>query len=120
MNLKLLGGIAVALIVGLAGWAVSDTRTRTLLTQPIGHARASDPFGTIGLPVAEARERLEARGLRFDRLKQGGQCLSQTYDEGTPIHVFADESWRRGTVCLIEGGDGLVAEVVWHFDPLSP
>lgn len=119
MNLKRLGGVAIAAIVVLVSWIVSDSRTRIVLTQPVGHTRTLDPFGTIGLPIADARKRLEARGLRFDKHKPGGQCLSRTYDENANIYAFADESWRRGTVCLVER-NGLVAEVVWHFDPLAP
>jgi hypothetical protein len=116
---KLLGGIAGAAVVVCAGWAVSDTRTRTVLARPMGHTLTSDPFQTIGRPIADAGEHLQASGLHFYERKQGGQCLSQSYDENTTIYVFSDETWRRGTVCLVER-DGLVTEVVWHFDPLAP
>lgn len=113
-------GAGLALIA-LTVWVLSDEFNLRAITGSAGATRAQAALGLpIGMPAAQAAARLEDKGLvEFQDDTPAVPCLNGVYAADETVRLFADDSWRRGTVCLASR-EGRISQIVWRFAPLTP
>lgn len=120
--------VMLALLV-LCAWLIaylaSDEFDQAAMTGGSrGHINSGAKFGIyVGMPMSHARQILSKRGLTFyERASPSNPtpphaCLGRRYPANRHIEVWADDSWRRGTICLSSTEEKVVS-VAWHFNPV--
>lgn len=113
--------VATGAVIVLGSVFLSNDLNRTALAGGTGDVAAGGALGlSVGMPATEAEARLTAHGLKVvpDETPEA-PCLGRTYKPDETVRIFADDSWRRGTICLASQNDRL-SRIVWYFAPLSP
>lgn len=108
------GGVA-ALAAMIGGFMLLDARNAALLP-PQGYVDSGGKFGVvIGEPERVALARVShLTGVSLYQKSEGGLCVFRRYETSDHVVMFADDSWRKGTICVVSRG-GMVREVVWSF-----
>jgi hypothetical protein len=109
----LLAMLATAL--GMTWFFLADPRNLVALN-PDGLLTSGKRFGLeIGMPMNQAAARMNALpGMRTLKVMQGGLCIGHAFQADRQVLVLGDDSWRRGSVCLI-GRNGRLEKIGWQY-----
>jgi len=117
------GVLTAALISGatiLALLFVADERNRLVFLQPQGMQTSGTKFGVIiGEGQTSAREKLERQEFKYVLTERSGNCGNMSTKVGELLDLYRDYSWRRGGLCLLVSGEGVVRAIGWDFQPFS-
>lgn len=116
---KKLAIIVLALLALPIGLLAADSR-RSIFLGLSGVARHGERFGvTVGEPMSAAADKLlKLPGVELYQRRNGGLCLFRDLPRGHQIDIYADDSWRKGTICVI-GRKGRVVEIIWEYQFVS-
>lgn len=114
----LLGFCGLAVIITIF---LSNELNRAAVYNSVGYIKSGRRFSvTIGDSRDEAKSRIiNEHGLKLKETYDGTKCLMREFSSARTIDVFVDESWRRGTICLISDKQ-FITEVAWYYDFSSP
>jgi hypothetical protein len=112
--------LAISAVVGLC-FFFSNNLNRISTFSDIGYEKDGYYFSVpAGQDRRSALRTLSNNPeLALTDSRTGTNCLTRRYDREMDFDIFADDSWRRGTVCVVSSG-GVVSEVVWYFNFLAP
>ena len=115
----LIGSILVALIAVAIAF-VSSEENRLALRSDYGYLSSGAKFDVkVGSEVEGVPQALQRHYFKLYRRSSSGTCLSHDYDPKYRIDVFSDDSWRRGTVCVVYDQGGRVRHVEWSYAAFS-
>lgn len=107
--------LVVLLTVGIALFFF-DPINRRIYNDSSGSISEGSFLGaSIGHSSEIAVRRLTSMGLELDYIKKGGRCFYEDYSSDNDIFVLRDDSWRKGTVCLVVDRAGSVKTIEWWF-----
>lgn len=115
---------AVALVflfaasVALWWFGFADPLTKTAILQPEG-TNATPAYFTVPSNMKSATEKLSRLGLQLYSIEESDHCLAYRFERKVPVYVFADDSWRQGTLCIVPKGED-VGHISWRFQPGAP
>ncbi len=114
--LLLLFGFA-ALIV--AGWLLTDARTRLTLFRPNGFIQSGSVLGVaVGDTRSSAQLELRNQGMTLQKTPTDGTCFFRAVKPGRQLDVFFVRSWHGGMICTVSRNER-VEELIWAFQPVS-
>lgn len=116
--------VVIALLVtAIAGLSLFFTEelNRKWVFNPIGYIEYGSTLSvTVGQPRREAVNILKSSSaLSLYESRPGYNCLTRRYNQQMNLDIFQDNSWRRGTICLVSTGE-IVSEVIWYYNFLAP
>lgn len=116
--------VVIALLVtAIAGLSLFFTEelNRKWVFNPIGHIESGSTLSvTVGQSRREAINILKSNNaLSLYESRPGYHCLTRRYSQQMDLDIFQDNSWRRGTICLVSTGE-IVSEVIWYYNFLAP
>jgi hypothetical protein len=116
---------AAVMFALLALWLLARPLDLTILTfrEPTGVIEIGSKFGvTVGATPEQARAALLSHGFGEAPAAFNSsvpQCGGRFVREGETLFAFADESWRKGMICVFVRED-TVRAISWWFDPFVP
>lgn len=113
--------LALAVAVGaLGGTMLGNEKNRVALLNHDGFIETGEKFGvSVGERSMDVPGILVSDDFKFIEARFGGHCIRRDYAQTAKVHVYADDSWRKITLCLAERDDRIVS-VQWHAAPLQP
>lgn len=97
-----------------------DPITRLSILNPKGHIKEGKFIDIyIGESSRSAHEKLMKRGLKLIDRSPGKFCMGVAYPTQASVELFADHSFRRGTIC-IASVNGRVREINWFYHFMLP
>jgi hypothetical protein len=98
---------------------LANERTRTALFDSSGRITAGSAFGVaVGDQIGMARTKLVEGGW-WSYYETSPSCLSLRTEDGQTTDVYVDDSWRRGTLCVVHR-DSVVTSLEWAFSRFTP
>ncbi|MDQ7020152.1 MAG: hypothetical protein Q9M33_13440 [Robiginitomaculum sp.] len=114
--------IISAIIIGVVFLLVfgSERNRAALFINSNGYIEQGKKFGVeIGSPLENGIAHFEQMGLSVYSVTQGGRCIFRQYNSNFMVTVLADDSWRRGGVCIVSK-DNVIFGIGWSYNPFSP
>ena len=85
-----------------------------------GRISKGERFGlSIGQDYGSAAARMSALGFKTHAVTKDSSCHGFDYDRSRQLALWWDDSWRKGTICLVVL-DGKVEYVSWMYGMGSP
>lgn len=108
----------VGVIIGLLS---IDGLNRAAIFGSSGYINSGSKFGIrVGMDESRVVRKMKKRGLRVHSVTPTpAVCIYREYAKNKLITALYDETWRRGTICLISE-DGRIASVEWQYGLLIP
>lgn len=107
----------IALVV--AGWLLSDARTRLTLFQPNGYIQSGSVLGVaVGDTRSSAQLELRSQGMTLQEMPNDETCFFRAVKPDRQLDVFFVQSWHGGTICIVSRNER-VEELIWAFQPMS-
>lgn len=112
------------LIIGLAtliiaGWLLTDSRTRLTMFQPNGFIQSGSALGlAVGDTRSNAQRKLLSQGMALGEATKGGTCFYRAVKPDRQLDLFVVRSWHGGVICVVSRNER-VEEVIWAFQPIS-
>lgn len=118
--LKRLAVLVAALVAVIAIWWLwfAAPLTKTALLQSKGENTAPKYF-SVPRDINEAIKKLNELGFRSYSVEVSDHCIFHELERPTEVYVFADDSWRQGTFCIVPKGNE-ISEIYWLFQPGAP
>ena len=118
MRKPLLLVIGLAALI-LAGWLLTDARTRLTLFEPNGFVQSGSALGVaVGDTRSNAQRTLLRQGMAIGETTKGGTCFHRAVKPDRQLDLFLVQSWHGGVVCVVSRNER-VEELIWAFQPLS-
>jgi len=109
---------AIAVLIGIWWFGFADPLTKTALLQPRGENVAPRYF-SIPTRLNDAADKLHRLGFQLYSIERSDHCISRPLEHSQRVLIFADDSWRSGTLVIVPKGDQ-IGEICWLFQPGAP
>lgn len=114
----LLLAIGLATLI-VAGWLLTDARTRLTLFEPNGFIQSGSALGVaVGDTRSNAQRALLTQGMSIGETTKGGLCFYRAVKPDRQMDLFLVQSWHGGVVCVVSRNER-VEELIWAFQPVS-
>jgi hypothetical protein len=114
--------LILAVLAPMAGAAflMTNEYNRAALFDSSGYVTSGTRFSVqIGQRRDFALSQLgSSRTLVHEETYRGHGCLMREFSDTRTFDIFIDESWRRGSICVISDGQH-VLEVAWLYEAFT-
>ena len=114
----------VLIVIGLIWfiYVLGPLENRLALNSDAGYISSGEKFDVIiGAKRGDVRRRLAKHYFRLAETEepfppnQNKMCLGHEYPKYYSIEVYRDESWRRGTLCVVYDSSETVSYLEWAY-----
>jgi hypothetical protein len=117
LGLLTLFAAAVAVVGGIV--FASDEDNASALHESAGFTASGTKFGIrVGDHINSAEQALRPHHFVPYRQDAIQTCLTHEYPKSEAVVVYADDSWRKGTICIAyDRQSGTVRAIEWAYGP---
>ena len=121
MNRNLIFCFIIVVLIFLASlvWIFPISSSIRAINSDYGFTNSGSIFDvSIGSNISNASRNLKLHSFDVYEVGKTGDCLSHGYPGKYRINVYSDDSWRKGTLCVIYDSAGIVRFIEWSYAAL--
>jgi hypothetical protein len=73
----------------------------------------------VGDSSESAADAMKRHEFKLVRVSAGGECMGVIHSISNHVELYFDDSWRRGTICLVSKKGRIVA-IDWFYNFMAP